>query len=229
MRQLKIFLYLSIFAIACSSNRSSNTILVLGDSNGAHEQGWVYHLDQIIETDSILNFSISGNTIGFDNLGRSKLNTLKNIDRILQVSDSAFSNIKTVLILLGTNDCKAVFKDSLDKTVQNLEQLIKKINQFEYQNNKTPEIVIITPSPYGSKSEMTEKYIGGDARVQKLIPEFKKTAEKNQTGYIDIYTPLKPNFETLTEDGVHLTQDGYKQVAAIIQDYLVSQNNYQVK
>lgn len=224
-----LFLNISIFIVACSSSHNTNTIVVLGDSNGAHEKGWVYHLNQIIQTDTILNFSISGNTIGFDNLGRSQLNTLKNIERILQVSDSAYNNINTVLVLLGTNDCKAVFKDSLDKTVQNLDQLINKIKQFDYQNNEIPEIVIITPSPYGSKSESIEKYIGGDTRVQRLIPEFKKTADKNHAGFVDIYAPLKPNFETLTEDGVHLTQDGYMQVAEIIQQYLISNSNYQAK
>jgi lysophospholipase L1-like esterase len=223
LRFRNLVLLTAVLLTACNTKTEKQTIVVLGDSNGAHEHGWVYHLQQRMRPDTLLNFSISGNTIGYDNLGRTKLNTLKNVTHVLSSADSSMKNIDEVLILLGTNDCKAVFQDSMGKTVENLETLINKINTFNYSNHKVPKIVIISPPPYGTKSETIEKYIGGDSCVVELIPQFKEVAAKYQIDFIDIYEPLKPEFDSITVDGVHLTQEGYSKMAGIIFEHLKGQ------
>lgn len=62
----------------------SKSILILGDSNGAFEYGWVNQLKKLRPADRIENTSIAGNTIGFNNLNRKSLNTLGNIDLYLE-------------------------------------------------------------------------------------------------------------------------------------------------
>ncbi|HRQ29860.1 MAG TPA: prolyl oligopeptidase family serine peptidase, partial [Saprospiraceae bacterium] len=49
-------------------------ILTIGDSNGASEYGWPVQLKKLMPFSNIINVSIAGNTIGFDNLGQEKLN-----------------------------------------------------------------------------------------------------------------------------------------------------------
>ena len=62
-----------------ASGAPGRCILTIGDSNGASGEGWVTQLARLRKDDQIINTCISGNTIGFDNLGSESLNTLKNI------------------------------------------------------------------------------------------------------------------------------------------------------
>lgn len=216
-----LFVFVVLTVLSCKQADYSKNILVLGDSNGAHEKGWVYHLQRKVSPDTLLNYCISGNTIGFDNLGRKTLNTLRNIDGILTELDSSGRKIDEVLILLGTNDCKVVFTDSLEKIPVNLQALIKSIKGFNYSLGNTPKITVISPPPYGSDSLLISKYKGGNDRVQKLIPKFQEVAEMEQVGFINIYNDLKPGFDTLATDGVHLTQTGYEKMVDLIYEGLI--------
>ena len=67
-------------------------ILTIGDSNGTFDYSWPQQLKKLLPFSTIINKSVSGNTIGFDNLGRMELNTLKNINRYL---DEAFKEAGT--------------------------------------------------------------------------------------------------------------------------------------
>ena len=86
-----LFICISMFLF---SQNLPLKILAIGDSNGEFDFGWVAQLQKIRSVDKIVNTSISGNTIGFDNLGRKQLNTLKNIDSYSEIKD-VFKNITT--------------------------------------------------------------------------------------------------------------------------------------
>ena len=82
---------------------------------------------------TIINKSVSGNTIGFDNLNRAELNTLTNIRQYL---DEAYQGIGTgreldyIFLNIGTNDTKVIFKDRQKEVPDNMELLIKKIRDY---------------------------------------------------------------------------------------------------
>jgi len=60
-------------------------ILTIGDfPTGTFEYSWPQQLKKLLSQSVVINKSISGNTIGFDNLGRDELNTLRNINRYLE-------------------------------------------------------------------------------------------------------------------------------------------------
>jgi lysophospholipase L1-like esterase len=205
-------------------------ILTLGDSNGAADFGWPQQLRKLLPSSTVINKSISGNTIGFDNLNQEKLNTLKNITRYL---DEAYreltpqNNFDAILINLGTNDTKCIFEHRQKEVPSNMVLLMQKIRKYMTDNQKIcPSICIITPSPMDEQKVNKEKYSGGDQRIQKNNQKFKKIAAKNQTGFLDTYTHLKPGFKQKTEDGVHLNEKTQVQMASEIVNYLKLRNQH---
>jgi lysophospholipase L1-like esterase len=215
------------FVMAQSDRKDSArvNILTIGDSNGTFDYSWPKQLARLIPKSKIVNKSISGNTIGFDNLGRENLNTLKNINRYL---DEAFNEIGSdkqfdfILINLGTNDTKVIFIENQKKVPENLGILFHLINQYLKQHQKSnTKICFITPAPMDETKINVEKYGGGDLRIQKNNKEFKKVAHKNHVDFVDTYTLLKEGFSDKTTDGVHLNEKAQIQMANQIAKYLL--------
>jgi lysophospholipase L1-like esterase len=201
------------------SHIPTKSILALGDSNGAAEHGWVNQVKKLRPNDLIVNTSVSGNTIGFDNLNSTRLNTLEMLDSYLQKGIEDAGRIDYVVILLGTNDCKAVFDDRLKEIPKNLEKLITAI-QKSGKFIAVPEIMVVSPPPYGPDEVLLEKYKGGAKRVSFLTAEFKKVAQKMNVEFIDIHTPLQPVFDAISPDGVHLSEEGQKIIAKMINEQI---------
>jgi lysophospholipase L1-like esterase len=205
-------------------------ILTIGDSNGAADFGWPQQLRKLLPSSTVINKSISGNTIGFDNLDQEKLNTLKNIERYLDEAYQELTlphNFDAILINLGTNDTKCIFEHRQKEVPSNMVLLIQKIRKYMTDNQKIcPPICIITPSPMDEQKVNKEKYGGGDQRIQKNNQKLKKIAAKNQIGFVDTYTLLKPGFSQRTEDGVHLNEKTQFLMASEIVSYLKLRNQY---
>ncbi len=200
-------------------NKTLN-ILTIGDSNGALPYGWVYQLKQIRANDTIFNISISGNTIGFNNNGRSSLNTLSNIGNHMDEAYAKLGKIDRIILMIGTNDCKAVFRDSLYAVPGNMKKLIARIKQIERMHNNKPLIYIVSPPPFGPDELVGEKYAGGMERVSLLNKQLQVVAKEESVYFINTCDILSPVFKQLTSDGVHLNADGQKMIALIIQGYL---------
>jgi lysophospholipase L1-like esterase len=200
-------------------------ILTIGDSNGAATTGWPEQLKKLLPKSVIVNKSVSGNTIGFDNLGQQKLNTLKNIESYLQDATTTFGSYKIdyILVCIGTNDTKVIFKDQQPEVAENMKLLIKALKHF-FTNAQmpVPAICIITPPPMDEDKIDKAKYGGGDERIRINNESFRKTATENGCGFIDVYTILKPDFSERTTDGVHLNEWSQFQLATQIVNYLNS-------
>ncbi|AEL24960.1 SGNH/GDSL hydrolase family protein [Cyclobacterium marinum] len=194
-------------------------ILAIGDSNGAKENGWVDQLRKAQFEDFIFNASISGNTIGFDNNGQEKLNTLTNLDRYMEGAEKALRGLDKVVILLGTNDCKAVFGPRKHEIPENMDRLLKAIKSHTVYHQYKPQIYVVSPPPCGEDDIMKEKYHGSSERVKWLIPQFKMVAEKNDCTFIDIHTPLAPQWASLAKDGIHPEEEGQVMLSKIIFNY----------
>jgi lysophospholipase L1-like esterase len=209
------FFLVLLFMVACSNQPT--LILTIGDSNGAAQDGWVVQLTKLCPEISIINKSISGNTIGFDNNGRENLNALRMIETYLQEAEKEAgpNPIDLVLINLGTNDSKAVFDDRKTEVPQNLTKLISFIQNYSFQNIR-PAITIVSPPPYGPDSIMKEKYHGGNKRVRALVPQFEQIAQNMGCGFINIYDVLKPVYDQYSPDGVHMKAEGQLLIAQTI-------------
>ncbi|HCE58724.1 MAG TPA: hypothetical protein DER09_13075 [Prolixibacteraceae bacterium] len=217
-------------------NLATLNILTIGDSNGAAENGWPAQLRKLLPFSTIINKSISGNTIGFDNLGQEKLNTLKNIDIYLDEAKSelgADRNFNVILIGLGTNDTKKIFENRQKEVTENLQLLIEKIiARPEFSGENQPVIIVISPPPMEEEKADQVKYGGGNQRIELNNIQFKKVAEENKATFIDINTELKKAGAGFTVDGVHLTNQAQLEVAGMIAEkigilWLISEKEQQ--
>ena len=216
----KLLMLLIIACLPGSMCGQPLNILLLGDSNGALPFGWANQLKMILPCDSVFNISLSGNTIGFNNLGRASLNTLSNIGTYMEKAHNHLGKINAVIIMLGTNDCKAVYKDSLSSVPDNMRKLIVEIKNAARQHREKPAIFIVTPPPFGSDDMLEEKYKGGLERIAWLNKELLKAADEENTYFINSFNILLPVFRNLTADGVHLNPDGQRMIAYIIWENL---------
>jgi acyl-CoA thioesterase-1 len=236
MKNLLSLLLLSLLlpVLTFASNKPVKThqtqkklnILTIGDSNGTFAYSWPVQIKNLLPDATLINKSISGNTIGFDNNDQVKLNTLKNIDRYLEEAYKELGEGKKfdfIVMVLGTNDTKKVFENRQNEVPQNMILLIHKIKDYITSHKMTlPNICIVTPSPMDEEKIDKVKYGGGDARVQKNNIEFKKIAKENKIDFLDTYSVLKPGFSEMTLDGIHMIEKAQLQVAKEIVKYIKS-------
>ncbi len=191
-------------------------ILVLGDTNETMEGNWVNQLKEKRFQDFICNASVVNNTIGFDNNGKQESNTLSCIDQYMNKADKVLNGLNKIFIMLGTEDCKAVFKDRLKLVSNNMKTLIGKIKAHPVYLKYHPEIVIMTPPPYSSDSKIPEAYTGGSKRVSWLATQIKNISVAEGCRCIDAYTELLPVWDKMSTDGIHLNELGQQLVADMI-------------
>lgn len=210
---------LALVSVDGVKNLKALNILAIGDSNGAFNFGWPNQLKKILPYSYIINKSIAGNTIGFDNLDQPELNTIKNIDAYLEDAYKQLNGqqqLDYLLIGLGTNDTKTIFKDRQKEVPANLETLINKIhNWLQTNNKKVPQIYIITPPPMYEKKIDKKKY-GGNERLRITNKKVEKVAAKCQIGFINTWPYLNRNYSTKTIDGIHLKPKTQFELATII-------------
>ncbi len=221
--QNTILIMFLVLSFSCDTVKPLK-ILTLGDSNGAAKHGWVNQLKALMPHDSIYNKSISGNTIGFDNLNNPKLNTLANLDRYLLEADQKAKGIDYVVVMLGTNDSKAVFDARSVEVLENLRTLIGRIRDFEYSHRSVPELVVLSPPPYGPDSILADKYRGGAARVKWLSEQYKTICQSAGVTFVGIHSLLENQFMDYSEDGVHLDSIGQLLIANEVRRSLTSNN-----
>ena len=215
-----IFAILSII-FGCKAN--SRNILVIGDSNSAASNSWVIKLNKLLPDYKILNTAIHGNTIGFDNLGRQDLNSLRCITHYLQKADNELRKVDLILIMLGTNDCKAIFKDSTSVVIPNLEKLIRKINQhYAGKTGACPEIILISPAPIADDTALEEKYHGAQKRLEQFCMHYSDVADRTGIRYLDLHSELKSAGKTIHTDGIHLNDDTYQRIATIVKEFITN-------
>ncbi|HEY6956965.1 MAG TPA: GDSL-type esterase/lipase family protein [Flavisolibacter sp.] len=203
-----------LFAQTKSMSHKALNILTLGDSNGTFPYSWPEQLKIALPNAQVFNISKSGRTIGFLNLGDSSLNSLYVIDQNLKKAADLTKDrpFDFVILELGTNDGKAVFADRQKEVPSNLEQLVQKIKTCPYTTINKAKIVIISPPPYGSKAEATEKYKGGNKRVRDMSESFKRIAKQNHCLFVNGYKTPGLDIETMTLDGLHLDAIGSRKL-----------------
>lgn len=217
MKYLIIFIFI---LSACDRADRPLHIMVIGDSNGASDHGWVIQLKKLLPEDSIYNYSVSGNTIGFDNLGQERLNTLRKIDDYLTDVNTRTEQLDRIILLLGTNDCKAVFSTRKDEVPVNLNALLQRLQSDEWLNRSGTRVMLVSPPPVGPDEKLTTKYRGGSQCVKRLTTEYERIARRRGVLFVNVHHELEPVFMELSKDGVHLNRKGQLMMAKMISDNL---------
>lgn len=187
------------------SEKSVN-IFTLGDSNGTYPHSWPKQLEQALPNAQVVNISRSGRTIGFVNNGDSTLNSLLVLEQNLENAARATGTRRFdyIIIELGTNDAKAVFADRQEEVPKNLEVLVQRIKRCSYDVISKAKIIIISPPPYGHKTDTIAKYQNGGSRVAAMAVSFKRVARKNGCLFVNGFETPGLDIDSMTEDGIHL-------------------------
>jgi lysophospholipase L1-like esterase len=212
------FLIVLIFSLSFIffNQKEVTNILVIGDSNSAASNSWVNILQKSNANCHFLNLSIAGNTIAFDNGGRDTLNTQKNIKSYLKRAETEIGAVNKIILMLGSNDFKAVFDSFSNSIPENLEYLIKTIKTLS-----KAQIIVVSPPPMAEDSLLDAKYYGGARKIRKFVSEFSDRAKSNNIIYVNLHDSLAPQFKNLNIDGVHLNETGQQITAKIIQQALI--------
>lgn len=189
-------------------------ILTLGDSNGTFPYSWPIQIKNALPNSEVYNISKSGRTIGFVNLNDTTLNSLMMIDGNLKnaAEHTGDKPYDFIVMELGTNDGKAVFANQQAEVPANMEKLIQKIKGSKYSVISKAKILIISPPPYGTKAETTEKYAGGLQRMKNYSEAFQKIAKKNGCLFVNGFVTPGLDVETMTVDGLHLNATGSRKL-----------------
>ncbi len=203
--------------LTCHQPLRKRSLLVVGDSNGAAADGWVYQLQQLRGGGPLVNTSLGGNTIGFNSDNRMELNTLENLTPYLRRGYAEMGEIDEILIALGTNDCKTSFADRHGEIAENLETMLTRIRSFfDERGQEVPRIVLLTPPPIGGDAAVSERYSGARQCVADLSTEMRRIAARE--GYCLVDLQQKPGEAVLSHsaDGIHFDAAGYKLLARAV-------------
>lgn len=202
-------------------NHDNMTVLVIGDSNGTGADSWPEQLRALMPWSTVINTSVPGNTIGFDNLDRPELNTLKNAERYIDEAKKAAGENPApfmVVIALGTNDAKDIFKDRQKEISGNLSMLLDKIGA----GLPGSKIFVVTPPPVDEMKDPTGKYAGSERRIKRIVSDLKISSKAKGCELIDLNGFLDEDFANKTDDGVHLNRQSQFDVALYISGILSS-------
>ena len=198
----------------CRTPLSRRNVLVIGDSNGAAADGWVYQLQQLRSRGPMVNTAISGNTFGFTDNGNRDRNTLENLTSYLRRGYAEMGGIDEIIIGLGTNDCKDKFSDREAEITTNLETLLRRTRQFfDERGQEFPRIVLLTPPPVGTDDKVSEEFQGARECTARLSERLREIATTE--GYCLTDWQQRPGDEVLrySEDGIHFDRTGYEALA----------------
>jgi len=204
----------------------AGSILSIGASNEYAANSWVHKLQAELPHALVTNYSIPGNTVGFDNLNNPTLNTLHNLDSLITLATNKNyrGTYDYILIALGTNDCKAIFKGQNQAVLDNYRQLIRHLKASRLFDPARTTIVAITPPPM-DHTKTIDKYEGGDDCIRQWNETLRAFSQQEKLVFLDTYSRLKPTIQSLTIDGVHLTDAAQASVAALVNEQILRTNS----
>ncbi len=214
--RLSLSLSLSLLLSSCQPALSKKHLLLIGDSNGARE-GWAYQLQELRGGGPMVNTSISGNTIGFDYGGDTRLNTLENLSQYLRKGYADMGSIDEIIIMLGTNDCKKRFADDHDRLGANMVELLTRANAFFVERGQpAPRFVLATPPPFGDNDTVVDDFRDGQECIANFSAQLRRIAAERGYCLVDLQTTPGPSVLANSEDGIHFNKAGYVALARAI-------------
>ncbi|WP_294546732.1 SGNH/GDSL hydrolase family protein [uncultured Bacteroides sp.] len=202
--------------VPCNKVKSlSYNILTIGDSNGQKKDGWVVQLKKMLPESTVVNISEAGRAIGFDNNNKERLNALRNIDSYLEQAQMEKKKYDYIIVCLGTNDTKKMFKDKQGEVPKNFERLLDRIKGHRLCKGPKTKLIFVTPPPLREEN-ISSKYQGSNERLNLLMPELISVAVNRGFKVVDVYHPLLGILDYYAADGVHMAGAGQEIIASQI-------------
>lgn len=227
-----LFLSISITYIFNSKifNHYKNTNIVVNDDKKVDDTDFIEKVDYKYENiifygDSITDFYDLNKFYKDMPVINSGTSGYQTTDLLNLVDDRVIKyNPTKVFIMIGTNDI--AFTDiSDDELVSNIEKLIDKIK--EKRENTEIYIEAIYPVNRNEDNDIVQLWmvnIRENGRISRINDLIKDMCLKNNVTYIDMYSVLSDENGDLkldyTNDGLHLSDNGYGAVTKKIMEYI---------
>ncbi len=160
----------------------------------------------------ILEEGLCGRTTIFEDRIRSGRCGINSIERVFENNN----HIDSVIIMLGTNDCKSYYKNTARDIAKGMEQCIERILKYV----SADKILLISPIHLGKnvwREEYDPEFDLASVEVSKgLKKEYYKISKKHNVNFLAASDYVKPSLE----DQEHLNVAGHKRLAEAIYQYI---------
>lgn len=190
----------------------SNTYGLIPKSGGRYGWGvrWTSILNEKLGLDKyhVIEEGLCGRTTIFDDPLRDNRNSVKLLPAVLESN----KGIDTVVLMLGTNDCKTVYGATAEVIGRGVERLIKIIRYYSEES----KILLISPIRFGSKvwqKEYDPEFSKDSINVNEgLAAVYKRIADRENIYFLDASLSSKPS----EEDQEHMNEAGHKALAEAV-------------
>ena len=177
----------------------------------AREERWTGILQKKLGNDYyVIEEGLGGRTTAWDDQTVAGRNGLTSLLPVLQSHEP----LDLVIIMLGTNDTKAVYNASVMEIGRGIEAMIKVcLDPYTYDVDKIPEVLIVSPVYFGKNFE--KSWIRGvfdndaENKIKNLAPELEKISTKYGCGFVDAATVA----EASDIDSVHMDRQSHERLA----------------
>jgi lysophospholipase L1-like esterase len=209
-----------------NTNSKAKRILCYGDSNTwgwvpsgmgmkrhSIKERWTGILQKLLgENYEIIEEGLAGRTTMFDDPRPEfpERNALKTLPIILETH----LPLDLVILMLGTNDTKEMFKLSTEKITKGIQKLVRTIKAHKIlEGTSAPKILIVVPPIIDETTDFASNlFKGGYKKTKDLVVSYKKLAENEDVLYINPNTEIKVD----EEEGIHIDITNHKKLAELI-------------
>jgi lysophospholipase L1-like esterase len=193
-------------------------VLCYGDSNtygrdavtkGRLERNirWPGVLQQVLgEEYHVIEEGLNGRTTVWDDPVRGMFK--RNGSLYLLPCLESHSPIDLVILMLGTNDCKARFCATPYDIGQSVAYLIEIIRKSGTGRSGPPDILLLAPPPLGKLEEWAETFSGGVEKSAELAKHYEKVAEQYGCAFLDTSTVIQSS----KLDGLHIDPEDHEKL-----------------
>lgn len=139
-------------------------------------------------------------------------------ENLLPIILETHKPIDTVVLMLGTNDCKTAYGATAEKIGSGIELLIKQIKDSDPDIN----IILVSPIELGEgvwEEGFDTEFNENSVEVSKQLPEvYRKIAERYDTDFVAASDYARPS----SEDREHLNEFGHRKLAEAIYNQFYS-------
>jgi lysophospholipase L1-like esterase len=129
--------------------------------------------------------------------------------------------VDLLIIMLGTNDLKALFSVTPYDIAESMGRLVEiALGSKCGRDDNPPQIVVMSPPPLGNLSEYAETFTGGVEKSKRLAAYYEKVAKKYGCRFFDAGSIIQSS----KLDGLHYDPEDHKKlgkaVAGLVLDIL---------
>ncbi|OUS24833.1 hypothetical protein A9Q98_13130 [Thalassotalea sp. 42_200_T64] len=192
-------------------------ILCFGDSNTwGYIPGSGYRYDEATRWTAMTQ-SLLGNEFSLYEAGLNGRTTMRdapdrafrNGAKLLKMYLESCRPLDMVIIMLGTNDLKASFGQSIDNIYEGAKWLCKQALEFDYAPYNSPQVMLVAPAPLVASAELGEEFSQTVATSRRIAPAYYALCKELNIHFLDAGRVVKPSII----DGVHWDSDGHHNFA----------------